>query len=175
VSGGADSNDDDGGMIEGINVTPLVDIVLVLLIIFMVTARFIVTKAIPVQTPKAASGDEVATTLGLTIDASRNLYLNGEKTSDKQAIEDALRKAASKDPNVQAVITADVSVPHGEVIALIDTIRVAGVVNFALTVEQSDAPAPGTDTAPPGVPPATPAPAPAPAPATAPAGGSPVP
>ena len=137
MAGGA-YQDDDGGIISEINVTPLVDITLVLLIIFMVTARFIVNKAITVQVPKAVSGEQVKTTLGLTLDASRVLYLNGEKMDDRQKVADYVAGAARANPEIQAVITADRTVPHGEVIALIDLVKVAGVKNFALTVEAVD-------------------------------------
>src|SRR6185437_5861711 len=54
----SDSDGDDGGMISGINVTPLVDITLVLLIIFMVTATYIVKASIDVDLPRAAHGGE---------------------------------------------------------------------------------------------------------------------
>jgi biopolymer transport protein TolR len=81
MAGGAGAFDDDdsGRMITDINVTPLVDIVLVLLIIFMVTATYIVNPTIKVDLPKAATGtDQTRTTLALTLDRTGALYLNGE-------------------------------------------------------------------------------------------------
>jgi biopolymer transport protein TolR len=141
--GGADSpyEDDDGGsgIISDINVTPLVDIVLVLLIIFMVTARLIVSRAIPgVETPKAASGEEVRTTLALTIDASRALFVNGERTEPKAAGE-LLRRAVAQNPDIQAVITADNTIPYGDFVSLIDLVRLSGIKKYALTVAEKPA------------------------------------
>ncbi|MBI4508473.1 MAG: biopolymer transporter ExbD [Deltaproteobacteria bacterium] len=140
MAGGAlhDEDEDGGGMISDINVTPLVDITLVLLIIFMVTAKLIVNRAIPVQSPKAVSGEEVKTTLGLTIDSGRVLYLNGERMDDRKVVADYLKKAAEGNPEIQAVITADTVVSHGDVMEIIDVVKQAGVKNFALTVERKE-------------------------------------
>jgi biopolymer transport protein ExbD len=139
VAGGGYTDDQEaGGIISEINVTPLVDITLVLLIIFMVTARFIVQKAIAVKTPKAVSGEQVKTTLQLTLDEGRVLYLNGEKMDDRQKVSDYVTGAVNANPEIQAVITADRSVPHGEVVGLIDLVKLAGVKNFALTVESME-------------------------------------
>jgi biopolymer transport protein ExbD len=142
AGGGSIYDDDEGdGMITDINVTPLVDIVLVLLFIFMVTARLIVNRAIPgVDTPKAASGEQVQTTLALTIDSSRALYVNGQKVSGQRAIGDFLRGAVAKNPDIQAVITADNTVPYGDFVSLIDTVRLAGIKKYALTVTEKPKP-----------------------------------
>ncbi len=139
--GGGDSDsiyDDDeggGGIISDINVTPLVDITLVLLIIFMVTAHLIIKRAIPgVQTPSAASGEDVRTTLQLTIDKDRTLYLNGDKVPNVQAMGASLKTALAQNPDVQAVITADNTVPYGDFVSVIDEVRLSGIKNYALTV-----------------------------------------
>jgi biopolymer transport protein ExbD len=134
---GSNYDDDEGGMITDINVTPLVDITLVLLIIFMVTARLIVNKAIPgVDTPKAASGEEVRTTLALTIDQSRGVFVNGQKITDNKQMEDMLRRAVTQNPDIQAVVTADNSVPYGDFVQLIDAVRLSGIKKYALTVTE---------------------------------------
>ncbi len=131
-----EDEDEGGGVIAGINVTPLVDITLVLLIIFMVTARLIVSRAIPVESPKAASGEEVKTTLALTLDKTGKLYLNGEEQTDRAAVADYVGKAVESNPEIQAIITADKHVEHGDVMELIDLVKTAGVKKFALTVEE---------------------------------------
>src|SRR5882672_12323039 len=88
MAGGASfGGDDDNAPIVGINVTPLVDITLVLLIIFMVTATYIVSPSIKVDLPKAASGsDQAKTTLAVTLAKDRSLYLNGERSSDAAVV-----------------------------------------------------------------------------------------
>lgn len=131
------SDDDDLGSqtITGINVTPLVDITLVLLIIFMVTATVIVNAGIKVELPKAASGSEQAkTTLSLTVAKDGGLYLNGEK-SDDQSIASYIRGTLPTNPDLQAIIAADRAVPHGDVVHLLDIVKRAGVRRFAINVE----------------------------------------
>ena len=143
MAGGASfgGDEDPGRMIVDINVTPLVDITLVLLIIFMVTARLIMNRAIPgVEAPKAASGEEVRTTLSLTIDQSRALFVNGQKVPDEQAMGTALRQAVAQNPEVQAVITADNTIPYGDFVSLIDLVRLSGIKKYALTVAEKPRP-----------------------------------
>jgi len=139
MAGGASLYEDDdngGGAIVDINVTPLVDIVLVLLIIFMVTAKLIAGRAIPVESPKTVSGQKVETTLALTIDKNRQLFLNGQPAPDRAKVREYIAKAVQANSEIQAVVTADVVVPHGDVMELIDLVKVAGVKRFALTVEE---------------------------------------
>jgi biopolymer transport protein TolR len=132
---GAFEDDDSGRMITDINVTPLVDIVLVLLIIFMVTATYIVNPTIKIDLPKAATGTEQnRTTLGLTLDRSAALYLNGEKT-DEAAVTRFIAAELPKNPELQAIIAADKSVSHGAVVRVIDRVKRAGVRKFAINVE----------------------------------------
>ena len=132
-----EDDEESGGIISDINVTPLVDITLVLLIIFMVTARLIMNRAIPgVEAPKAASGEEVRTTLALTIDQNRALFVNGQKVADEREMGDALRRAVTQNPEVQAVITADNAIPYGDFVSLIDLVRLSGIKKYALTVSE---------------------------------------
>src|SRR3954447_7202262 len=99
--------DRPGGIIVDITVTPLVEITLVLLIIFMVTASYIVSPAIKVDLPKAASGSEQAkTTLALTLSKDGALYLNGERSNDAVVIQ-YIRGELPKNPDLQAIIAAD--------------------------------------------------------------------
>jgi biopolymer transport protein ExbD len=128
-------DDDSSRMIVDINVTPLVDITLVLLIIFMVTASYIVSPAIKVDLPKAASGTEqTKTTLALTLMKDGVLYLNGERSSD-EAVVRAIGVELPKNPDLQAIIAADRAVPHGEVVHVIDLVKRAGVHRFAINVD----------------------------------------
>ena len=137
MAGGANfGGDDDGGqMIVGINVTPLVDITLVLLIIFMVTASYIVSPAIKVDLPKAASGSEqTKTTLAITISKDNVVYLNGERSNDS-GIVTYIHSELPKNPDLQAIIAADKVVSHGDVIHVIDLVKRSGVHRFALNVD----------------------------------------
>jgi biopolymer transport protein TolR len=150
VSGASHLEDDDSGsMITDINVTPLVDITLVLLIIFMVTTTYIVNPSIKVELPKAASGTEqTRTTLALTLTKEGALFLNGER-SDDAAVVRTIKADLPANPDLQAIIAADTVVPHGAVVHIIDLVKRAGVRKFAINVDaayQPGAPVP----APPG-------------------------
>jgi biopolymer transport protein TolR len=126
-------DEDSGeGMISDINVTPLVDVTLVLLIIFMVTASLIVERGISIETPKTASGAEVKSTLAVTIDRERVMYVNGENYGDTANARAAVEAALAKTPELKAIISADKTVPHGDVMKAIDMVKLAGVTKFAL-------------------------------------------
>ena len=129
--------DDDDGINE-INVTPLVDVMLVLLVIFMVASIYIVKDAIEVDLPKAASaGEALDTTLSIVIDRAGRSYLDG-RPAEPDAIAKACAAAAARDPNAQAIIAADQNVSHGDVIRVIDLIRASGLVRFAINVKPAD-------------------------------------
>ena len=129
----------DEDEITGINVTPLVDVMLVLLVIFMVTATYIVNQSINVNLPKAdtAENPEKTKNLAFTLDKNSQLFLNGEAIQwedlpAKIAAEKA--KDGGQGP-VNALIAADKDTPHGSVVKLIDTVRKHGITDFAINVE----------------------------------------
>ena len=125
-------------MIASINVTPLVDITLVLLIIFMVTATSIVKDAIADDLPRAASGGEpVAPTLAFVLDRDGRLYLDGALTTAESARE-AVRAALAKSPEARALISADRAVSHGRVVEVIDLAKREGLTRFAIDVEREE-------------------------------------
>ncbi len=134
----AGSTNQDEDEITGINVTPLVDVMLVLLIIFMVTANYISQQSIKVDLPEAATGETQAGSqeLNFVLDKSSNLFLNGEAVAI-DAIDQQLQsiKAKAKNEHLQALISADRETPHGAVIRLIDAVRRNGIHEFALNVD----------------------------------------
>ncbi len=122
-------------MITDINVTPLVDIVLVLLIVFMVTTTYIVNPSIKIDLPKAATGSEQSrSTLGLMLTKDGVLFLNGER-SDDAALTKFIAAELPKSPDLQAVIAGDKQVSHGSVVHVIDVVKRAGVRKFAINVD----------------------------------------
>lgn len=122
--------------IVGINVTPLVDICLVLLIIFMVTASYIVALSIKVELPKAQTGEQVqVTTLSVTIDRDSRAYLNG-RLLDDATLREAIRQELAAKKDVQMIVSADKKVEHGTVIRYIDLAKQLGVFKFALNIEE---------------------------------------
>jgi biopolymer transport protein TolR len=126
-----------GETITGINVTPLVDVVLVLLVILMVTAGYIVSKTIPVDLPKGATGEATNLTLAITISQGGDTYLDAEKlTGDSLRLR--IRQAHERDPETRAVIAADGATPHRQVVSVIDLLRQEGVARFAINVQPDD-------------------------------------
>jgi len=137
----AQSNDNDD-LITGINVTPLVDIILVLLIIFMVTSEVIHEREAPttidIDLPAAASGEKMLSKglLNLVIDGAGQLYLNGKK-ADLPALKSAISITRKTGIKAQALISADQRTPHGRVVKLMDWLRIEGVRDIAInTAEQ---------------------------------------
>jgi biopolymer transport protein ExbD len=127
----------DEEMISDINVTPLVDITLVLLIIFMVTATYIVRETIEVELPRAAHGGEtVSRTMALVISKDGKVYLDGQETDEAHLVAEARRSRESGE-DVQAIIGADMHAEHGAVVRVLDLLKGAGVLKFAIQIEKS--------------------------------------
>ncbi len=142
---GSVTQDEDA--ITGINVTPLVDITLVLLIIFMVTAKIIVSQAIPLDLPKASSGTgDVQVIFSIILAADGRTVVDSKPVASDEAILDLGAQASRKNPEVRAVIKADAAVPHGRVIHVLDLLKQGHVSRIAFGVTP--------------VPPTTPTPAP---------------
>ena len=131
---GGGSDDDD--LISGINVTPLVDVVLVLLIIFMVTATYIVRASIKVELPRTANGGEAAgAILSVVLTRDGQIYLDGVRRTEEELV--ALsRTAVERDREARALISADKGALHGSVVRAIDLVRGAGITRFAIHVEK---------------------------------------
>lgn len=125
------------GAIVGINVTPLVDVVLVLLIIMMVSATYIVSQSLKVELPKTASSDDtVSKTYVVTITKDGKYFYN-DKPISREALPGALTAAKAETKDVSLVITADQGALHGQVVGVIDTAKVAGITKFAINVEKN--------------------------------------
>ena len=136
MAGGAAGDDDD--LITGINVTPLVDITLVLLIIFMVTTTYIVNPSIHVDLPKAATADKTQpSTASVVITRDGELYLNG-KRSTEEALTAHCRAELAEDKELQVVVAADRETRHGDVVHIVDVVKAAGVTRFAINTEPVD-------------------------------------
>jgi biopolymer transport protein ExbD len=138
MAGGAQDNDEE---ITGINVTPLVDVVLVLLIIFMVTANFIVRETVEVDLPRAANGGETVQGLvNVVLDKEGKLFFDGAEVSEGELLR-RVAQALEKDKETRAIISADQSLAYGRVMRLIDVVKGQGIAKFALNIEKDVAPA----------------------------------
>lgn len=129
------SSDNDQPISE-INVTPFVDIILVVLIIFMVTTPIIMNPSVQINLPKAASGDEtVPSQLNVSIDRNGEIYVNGKK-SNLEDLNSTTKSQVSQNADLQAIVSADSEVSHGRVIEVIDAIKSNGVTKFAISISK---------------------------------------
>lgn len=118
-----------------INIVPLVDIILVVLIIFMVTATVIVSPSIKVTLPDAATGDNTEpSSLGITVQANGALLLDGEPVSE-DALRARVREEKALHENLVCLIAGDKDARHGDVTHVIDVVKQEGVVKFAINIE----------------------------------------
>jgi biopolymer transport protein ExbD len=129
------------GAITGINVTPLVDITLVLLIIFMVTAKLIVShRAMPLDLPKAVTGNEAQQIFSVALAADGATALNGEHVANDDALLAPARAAEAANRDLRAVIQADGAIPHRRVMHVLDLLKLAGIakIGFGVVPEPVD-------------------------------------
>jgi biopolymer transport protein ExbD len=127
----------NGEIISGINVTPLVDVVLVLLIVLMVAASYTVSQALPVELPEARTGESTPSApLAITIDANGVVHLDGNQLS-RDALRDRVRQYRVQGGK-NAIVAADGATAHRAVVGLIDLLRSEGVSQFAINVAPAD-------------------------------------
>lgn len=123
------------GPIVGINMTPMVDIMLVLLVIMMVTATYIVAQSFNVELPKTATSDEpAASPLVVTLEKNARVLFNDTPVTEPELKARLASAAATKDPTL--VVSADREVQHGQVMHVVDLAKLAGITKFALNVER---------------------------------------
>jgi biopolymer transport protein ExbD len=128
---------DNDEMITSINVTPLVDITLVLLVILMVTASYVASKAIPLDLPKGATAETTPVTLSVSVDKDGKTFLDAAPIDDA-ALRARVRAARAVDPEVRAVIAADGRAAHAHVVHVMDLLRREEVTKFAINVDPED-------------------------------------
>ncbi|HET8724727.1 MAG TPA: biopolymer transporter ExbD [Anaeromyxobacteraceae bacterium] len=138
---GSDPTDD---LVTGVNITPLVDVMLVLLIVFLVTSSLIISKSIQVEVPRAATGTETNVgLLALVVSASGDLFVNGQpaRVDDiPRAVAEA-RKRIDPGQRLTGFVSADVAAPYGRFAEVVDRLRQEGVTDIALDTKPIEAPA----------------------------------
>jgi biopolymer transport protein ExbD len=140
----ASGNGDSGGGIFGINVTPLVDVALVLLIIFLVTARMVVAPnaALKLTLPTAASGEQVTPVFAVTLTQDGLTRVNGQPVTTDADFLVRAKAEHTRHPELRAVIQADGDVHHARVVKVMDLLSQAGVTQIAFAVQpEAGAPA----------------------------------
>jgi biopolymer transport protein ExbD len=127
---------DESAGITDINVTPFVDVVLVLLVVFIVTAKLIVARGIEIDKPKAATGGEVQSTLRISVKQVEHgpaqLYVNGDRFTDDAAAVARIKEIAATTSKPKAIIAGDKTTAYDNVMHAIDLVQQAGVTAIAL-------------------------------------------
>lgn len=122
--------------IVGINVTPMVDVVLVLLVIMMVSATYIVAQSLKVELPKSASADEAVTSVAqVSVSKEGKYYFKQQPVTEAELLE-KLREAKAGGAELNLVISADTTAQHGQVVHVIDLAKREGITKFAINVDR---------------------------------------
>ena len=136
MAGSSLYQDDDTQAITDINVTPFVDVVLVLLVVFIVTAKLIVARGVDIDKPKAATGGEVQSTLRVSVTAEGKLYVNGDTFPSDDLAVARIKEIAATTSKPKAIIAGDRKSAYGGVMRAIDLVQQAGVTAIALENER---------------------------------------
>lgn len=132
MAGGSLYQDDESPGITDINVTPFVDVVLVILVVFIVTAKLIVARGVEIDKPKASTGGDVQSTLRISVKENGELFVNGDKfASDAEAIA-RIKQIAATSSKPKAIIAGSRNGAYGNVMRAIDLVQQAGVTGIAL-------------------------------------------
>ncbi|MBI3947224.1 MAG: biopolymer transporter ExbD [Armatimonadetes bacterium] len=127
----------DGKMMAEINIIPLVDISLVLLIIFMVTTAFVKEAGLNMKLPKAVTTEaapEKQRDISIAVTRDQKLYLDGRLTTP-QALRQTLRQRAAKSTEDRVIIKGDQAAAYGSVAKVLDEVKLAGFGHIALATE----------------------------------------
>jgi biopolymer transport protein ExbD len=134
--GASDPSSGEDGLMSQINVTPFVDVVLVLLVIFMVTAPIIAKDMMNVRLPKTESGDgKGISSLGVSVNREGQILLNGNPVSE-DVLSAEVKRSLRENRETQAIIAGDIETPYGNIVRVIDIIKSAGLSKFAIQVER---------------------------------------
>lgn len=124
------------GAIHGINITPLVDIFLVLLILVMISSTLTRPEAIEVQVPKAAHAGSVAPDAsGLVLLPDGSLLLDGILTEPALLVA-RLREKVAHDSTHSVLLSADAKLPYEKVVEVLDLVKSSGARKYALRVKK---------------------------------------
>ncbi len=128
------SNEDE--VIDGINITPMVDVILVLLVIFMVTANFLKKESININLPKVQAADpNVSQSVQVALTRDGKILLEGQETSEEKLVANLERDLKFR-PNMRLTLSADEKLAYGTIMKLMGVIRKAGVSRVALSVKK---------------------------------------
>jgi biopolymer transport protein ExbD len=119
------------GIIAGINITPLVDVSLVLLIIFIVTAKLVVTPGVLMELPRAAETQETQVVFSVAVPTDGPVVANGVRVTSDPALVRLAQDALAHHRDLRVVISADADAHHRRVIHVLDLLKRAGITRIA--------------------------------------------
>ena len=127
---------DEDGFISDINITPMVDVILVLLIIFMVTANFIKKDSININLPKVAAADSnVKESTQIAVTRDGRFFLDGKSVTEEYLFQ-AISKESRYRPNMRVTLSADETLSYGSVSKIMGQLRKSGITRIALSVNK---------------------------------------
>ena len=132
MAGSAYQGEGDDVAITEINVTPLVDVMLVLLVIFMVTARLIASRGVEVARPAANNGGPVGSPILVSVDKEGKIYVEGKEMPDSPTAIATLKQRANGDAEAKVIIDGDKTAAYGGIMRAIDIVTDAKITKIAL-------------------------------------------
>jgi biopolymer transport protein ExbD len=133
---GMGSSKDEDGVISDINITPMVDVILVLLVIFMVTANFLKKESININLPKVAAADSnVKESKQVAVTREGKFFLEGRAITESGLMDEITREAKYR-PNMRVTLSADENLSYGTVSKAMGILRKCGVTRMALSVKR---------------------------------------
>ena len=128
------SGDDNGDIVAEINITPLTDIFLVLLIIFMITSSAMIESGGKVNLPKAVATQSESRGTTVTLTPKKEIFVNQRKVSE-ESLEKALQEALNNNANKTVILRGDKDVLLGETVKVMSIIKRAGATEIAIAAE----------------------------------------
>jgi biopolymer transport protein ExbD len=131
-------NEDDSGIMAEINITPLTDIFLVLLIIFMITSSAMIESGGRVNLPKAVATKSETRGTTVTLTPKKEIYVNQKKVTE-ETLELALKEALASSPDRAVILRGDKDVLFGDTVRVMSMIKRAGASEIAIAAEAETA------------------------------------
>ena len=126
--------DDNGDIVAEINITPLTDIFLVLLIIFMITSSAMIESGGKVNLPKAVATQSESRGTTVTLTPKKEIFVNQKKVSE-ESLEKALQETLNNNANKTVILRGDKDVLLGETVKVISILKRAGATEIAIAAE----------------------------------------
>src|SRR5262245_17143935 len=140
MAGAVSSGGKKRGGIVAINITPMVDVMLVLLVIMMVSATYIVQQSLKVELPKSGSADAqtAAHVAKVSVTKDGQYYFEQQPIAGDADLNSRFKDVLAQFPDVSIVVQADKQAMHGDVVHVIDLAKQNGILKFAISVSQGE-------------------------------------